>query len=302
MPHDFLALADCTRDELVALLDAADALQDGRRSPAGALAGRTVLTLFPEASVRTRVTFEAAVQQMGATHVSLPPAALDGREPLADLAGYLGCWIDLLIARHPRLALLRELAAALEPPLINAMTRENHPCEILADVQALRRRRGDPTALRYALLAPAGNIAHSWCAAARVLGLHIIQACPPGYAVAPEWRGAFTGGGGVEVTPDAAAAVRAADVVLTDCWPAAATPGAADYDPALRERFLPYQVTAELMALAAPGALLNPCPPVTRGNEVTAEVMASPWFIGYRAKQSLLPTQQAVILGCLGLL
>jgi ornithine carbamoyltransferase len=185
MSFDFLALADFGRDELLALLDAADALQAGHRSPAGALAGRTVLTLFPEASVRTRVTFEAAVQRMGATHVSLPPTALDGREPLADLAGYLGCWIDLLIARHPSLALLRELATALEPPLINAMTRENHPCEILADVQALRRRRGDPAALRYALLAPAGNIAHSWCAAARVLGLHVVQACPPSYAVAP---------------------------------------------------------------------------------------------------------------------
>ncbi len=302
MSFDFLALADFGRDELLALLDAADALQAGHRSPAGALAGRTVLTLFPEASVRTRVTFEAAVQRMGATHVSLPPTALDGREPLADLAGYLGCWIDLLIARHPSLALLRELATALEPPLINAMTRENHPCEILADVQALRRRRGDPAALRYALLAPAGNIAHSWCAAARVLGLHVVQACPPSYAVAPGLCGAFPGGGSVDVVADAAEAVRGADVVLTDCWPAATTPGAADYDPVLRAAFLPYQTTVELLALAAPGALLNPCPPVARGNEVTGEAMASPWFIGYRAKQSLLPTQQAIILGCLGLL
>jgi ornithine carbamoyltransferase len=300
--HDFLALDDFSRDHLLALLDAADALQDGRRVAAGALAGRTVLTLFPESSVRTRVTFETAVQQMGAAHVSLPPTALDGREPLADLAGYLGCWIDLLIARHPRLDLLRDLAAALAPPLINAMTRENHPCEILADLQALRRLRGDLTGLRYALLAPAGNIAHSWCAAARVLGLHLVQACPTEAQVAPARRGTSASGGVVDVTEDAAGAVRGADVVLTDAWPAAATPGHPDFDPAVRARFLPYQVTPELLALAAPGALLNPCPPVTRGNEVAAAAMDSGHFIGYGAKGSLLPTQQAVMLSCLDLL
>ena len=295
--HDFLELGEFTGDGLRAMLDAATAVKQGTLAQDAPLAGRTILTIFPEASMRTRVTFEAGAKRLGATHVWLPPAILERSEPLADVAGYLDCWVELAVIRYPRLGALRELAGHMAAPVVNAMTGENHPCEIMADLLTLREDWGDLESLQLVFIGPRGNVANSWVAAAAVMRLSLTQICPPGYEVDAR-RFALAGPaalGRIAVTSDLASGVAGADAILTDCWPAG------DFD-AVREAFLPYQVTSRLMELTGkPAARLYPCPPVTRGREVSAEVMNSRYFAGYGAKANLLPVQQAILLSCLGL-
>jgi ornithine carbamoyltransferase len=215
---------------------------------------------------------------MGLQPVLFGPETLDKPEAASDVVGYLANWADVLVIRHPDITLLQRLADVGVLPVINAMTSVNHPCEVLADVYALARTR-DVTSLRFVFVGADGNIARAWAEIARVLGLDLVQCCPEVLAVP-----------GVAWTDDLAAAVRDADVVLTD--------GVGPHAAALAG----YQVTAGLMATARPGAVLNPCPPFTRGAEVSIDAVAPGGaFVGYGFKSCLLAVQQAVMAYCLGL-
>lgn len=233
---------------------------------------------FPSSSLGTRVTFERGAQLMGLQPVLFPPETLDKPEAAEDVVGYLSNWADLMVVRHRDIAVLDRLAATDGLPVVNAMTDVNHPCEVLSDVYTLAQSR-DITSAKFVFVGADGNIARAWHEIARVLGLDLTQ-CGPAELTTP----------GARVVEDPQVALRDADVVLTD--------GVGRHAEALA----PYQVTAELMALARPGAVLNPCPPFTRGREVSADAVAPGGpFVGYGFKVSLLPVQQAVMAYCLGL-
>lgn len=266
-------LDDWSRSDVDAVFDLADAYRDGRGP---ATAGSAVM-FFPSTSLRTRVTFERGASQMGLQPIVFPDTTLDKPEALTDVAQYLAAWADILVVRHPDLAVVEGLAAAAALPVVNAMTDENHPCEVLSDLYALRKR-GDIASLRYLFVGGDGNIARAWQEAARVLQLDLVQCCPAELACP-----------GAEWTDDLETAVRSADVILTD--------GPGEHARALE----PFQITAALLDLAPTGALLNPCPPFVRGWEVSADALEHPAFVGHAFKAALLPVQQAIMAHCLGL-
>lgn len=257
----------------------AASLQPGQRP----LEGRSILALFPETSIRTRITFELGVSQLGGHVVRFPPETLERKEDLRDLAGYLANWIDLAIIRHPDFALLQRFAEHAPFPVINAMTRRNHPCEILSDLYGYSRLRPDWRTAHYLFVGAKGNICDTWMEAANLLGLAMTQTC------LPEFRSPITGPT-IRFDPEIERAIRDADIVLTD-----------GLLPEMENRSYldAYQVTPERMVMARPGALCNPCPPFARGGEISEDLAGSPFFIGYRFKTSLLRVQQAIVLECL---
>lgn len=268
-------LTDWTADEVQVIFDLADAYSRGE----GPRTEGCAVLFFPASSLRTRVTFERGAHLMGLQPMVFPPETLDKPESLADVAGYLANWASLLVVRHGDITKLDALAAAQRLPVINAMTSANHPCEVLADVYALRGLRPELGRLRFLFVGADGNIARAWAELASVLGLSLTQCCPAELAVL-----------GLTWTDDLDAAITTADVVLTD--------GVGPH----RDALAPYRVTREKLRLAKPDVLLNPCPPFIRGNEISADAVESPGpFVGYGFKRSLLPVQQAVMAYCLGL-
>lgn len=253
------------------------ALADAYSTGEGPVTDGCAVMFFPSTSLRTRVTFERGASMMGLQPIVLPESTLDKSESRADVAEYLRAWADIVVARHGDIGVLEELDAPGVLPIVNAMTAVNHPCEVLADLWALRRR-GEISSLRFVFVGPDGNIARAWQEAARVLDLDLVQCCPP------ELRAP-----GIRWSDDLQEAIRAADVVLTD------SPG--PHADAMR----PYHITAALLDSAPAGVRLNPCPPFLRGQEVSADAVAHPAFVGHGFKASLLPVQQAIMAFCLGL-
>lgn len=257
-----------TLDDLHDLFDGAAAYERG----AGPRADGVAAMFFPPSSLRTRLTFERGAQLMGLQPIVFPPETLDKPEAREDVAGYLASWADVLVVRHPDIRVLDELARADALPVVNAMTDQNHPCEVLADLYALSRDGADITRLRFLFVGAAGNIARAWQEAARAFRLDLTQCCPADLAVPGlPWNG------------DIADAVSRAQVILTD------SPGAHAVELA------PFRITGALLDAAPEGVRLAPCPPFQRGREVSVDALAHAAFVGYSFKSALLPVQQAVL-------
>lgn len=274
MKH-MLRLTDFTPQELFRIFEMADEIGRGKHSDA--LHGKTVVMFFPDTSLRTRVTYEKGVHLLGGQPILFPGTTLDKKEDIRDVCGYLNQWADLVIVRHRDITLLERMGQALSCPLINAMTDVNHPCEVLSDLYALSKRRRSFLDDRYLFVGKRGNIGLAWKEAADVLGFHLAQCCPAGYEIE-----------GLPVFHDLYNAVAGIDIICTD-----------PVSEAEQADFAPLQITAAVMQAANPGALLNPCPPFYRGQEVSAEVIDSPFFVGYSFKKCLLEVQQAVMMYCL---
>lgn len=292
-------MSDLSAEEVVDLLDLADDLKrDHPRAHAAApLAGRTIAFSFAGSGFRTRATFAAGVAQLGGFGLEVL-LGLAGPEPIRDVAGYLGLWVDAVIVRHPEHAAVAELACQTAFPVVNAMTDREHPCEVLADAQTLRERHGRLDGLELAFAGAPTNVFASWCHLVALLPLRLTLACPEGYEAGAAALASPRDGGSekVTVTHDLRDAVRGADAVLTDGWPRA--DGGREREE--RDRlFAPYRVNSGIMALAKREAVLLPCPPVARGQEVSAEVVDGPRFAGYRAKENLLHVHKAIMLSLL---
>ncbi|UJP11349.1 ornithine carbamoyltransferase [Microbacterium sp. KUDC0406] len=250
------------------------ALADEHDRGAGPRREGCAVMFFPPSSLRTRVSLERGAQLMGLQPIVFPPESLEKPEALADVAGYLASWADVLIVRQ-RMQIIEELAASSPIPVINAMTELNHPCEVLGDVYALGRTR-DPQSLRFLFVGADGNIARAWQEIAVVLGLDLVQCCP-GPIATP----------GAEHTDDLARAITTADVIITD--------GPGQHAEALA----PFRITAALLDTAPAGAQFIPCPPHLAGREAAADAFRHPALAGHGFKSSLLPVQQAVMSVCL---
>jgi ornithine carbamoyltransferase len=249
------------------------------------LEGKTFVLVFPETSLRTRVTFEKGILDLGGKCILFPPETLDKKECLKDVTGYLSNWADCLIIRHPDLPKLRELARHSSIPIINAMTKENHPCEVLSDLYSISEIRKGYRDLTYTFVGPAGNILKSWSDIAEVLNLHFKHVGPPGTEIRD--NGLY-----YQFIKDLDEALGGSDVVLTDSLTSCN----------LNEDYIrKYQITSEKMKLANKGAMLNPCPPFFRNEEVSDEVIESEYFVGYSFKKNLIHVQQAIVSYCLNL-
>jgi len=293
---DFISLADFGPEEITGLLDLADDLKarQRRREPHRLLEGRTLAMIFEKPSLRTRVTFHTGMFQLGGDSV-LIETTLGARESVPDVARNLARWVDGIMARTFRHSDVLQLAEYASVPVINALTDQLHPCQILADAQTLREHRGgDFSNVKLAFVGDGNNVFHSWAHFAAKLPLNLTLVCPPGYEpdadIVAEARKAAKGQ--IEITHDVKAGVKDADAVYTDVW---ASMGQ-EKETIERERaFAPYQVNDALMALARKDALFMHCLPAHRGSEVTDSVMDSPNSIAFDQAENRLHAQKAVL-------
>lgn len=295
MAKDFITFLDYSEAELTTLWDLADTLRDAwqaRQIPQH-LAGKSIALIWDAEGFRNRVSFELGIAAMGGVAVQVP-GKLNVRESIEDVAAYLDNWFDGIVARTRAHGHMLRLADAAQIPVINARTDFNHPCEILGDLAYIRTKRGTLDGLKVAFVGEPTNLCHPWFEAAARLPITVTQICPEAYRVDAHFlsevqRDAV---GTLEVSHDLDAGLQNADVVYTDCWPH--RDSQEDHERVARQ-FLPYQITAEKLRLASPDVLFLPCPPVTRGEEVSEDAMA---FLGhhvYEAKAYLLHAQNAVL-------
>ena len=302
MMRHFLSSADLTRDAALQVFQlAADLKQRWKAGRRGTpLAGRTMALIFEKPSLRTRVTFEVGIVQLGGRAVYLSGAeiGLGTRESVADVARNLARWVDGIAARVYAHATIEKLARHATVPVINGLSDSEHPCQALADFFTLWERGVDIGAMRLAWIGDGNNVCHSVILLGALLGASTVVACPPGYEPAPRVLDAARRlGGRVEVTEDARKAAAGADVIYTDVW----TSMGQEAERARRqEAFSRYQVNETIVGFAKPSVLVMHCLPAHRGEEITDAVLDGPHSIALDQAENRLHAQKAVILTLLG--
>lgn len=298
---DLLRDLDLTDDELNHLLDLAAEVKQAPGNYARALDGKAIALLFEKPSLRTRLTFELAIRQLGGESVFVE-GPLGGREPLKDVARNLDRWVNGIVARVFAQETVEELAQWASVPVINALSDLYHPCQALADVQTIRERFGDLRGRKLTFLGDGNNVAQSLMITAVRLGMDFAMGCPEGYLPNPEVVTQAEGlaaisGAALRITHDVAAALDGAHAVYTDVW----TSMGQEREAAKRKRaFRPYQVTDELMAQARSEAIFMHCLPARRGEEVTDSVMECPRSVVFDQAENRLHAQKALLLMMLG--
>ena len=298
MKRDFLALDALSRAELDEILHISAKLKRelkaGRREPL--LAGKTLAMVFEKPSLRTRVTFEVGMTQLGGYAVYLTPAdiRLGERESVGDIARNLDRWVDFVMARVNSHATLDELARYAKVPVINGLSDMRHPCQVLSDCFTLLEHRGRLEGLRVAWLGDGNNVANSWIAVAPRFAFTFALACPKGYepdaAVVAKAR---ADGADIVITTDVGEAVRGADVLYTDVW----TSMGQEAESAKRLRdFAGYAIDAAALKQAKPDAVVMHCLPAHRGEEITGEVIDGPQSSVFDQAENRLHVQKGILV------
>jgi len=298
----FLSAADLTRERALHLFRVTAELKQRRKAgrQVSALAGRTLALIFEKPSLRTRVTFEVGIVQLGGRAVYLAGAeiGMGTREAVPDVARNLSRWVDGIAARVYAHDTVQSLADHATIPVINALSDFEHPCQAIADYFTLWERGLDPSRLRLAWLGDGNNVCHSVLLLGALLGTRLTVGCPPGYEPDPRVQETVRRlGGQLTVTPDAREAATDADVLYTDVWTSMG-------QEAERERrleaFRRYQINETLLGFAQPRALVMHCLPAHRGEEITDGVLDGPASIVLDQAENRLHAQKAVILDLLG--
>jgi ornithine carbamoyltransferase len=298
MKH-FLNLIELSRDELCGLLTEAARLKaaHARGVPTSTLAGKVVALVFEKPSLRTRVSFESGVAQLGGTSLYLPgnEVGLGWRESHADFARAIGHYIDVLVLRVFRHDTVESVAKHSLIPIINGLSDWSHPCQALADLLTIQELFGSVEGRRVVFVGDGNNVARSLAVGCGRLGATFTLACPKGYGFDDTFRAQYRDRVDADFPTevnDAAAAVRGAEIIYTDVWTSMGQE--AERDERLK-RFEPFQVNAALLAKAAPGCKVLHCLPAHRGEEITDDVMESPASAVFQQAGNRLHTQKAVL-------
>ncbi|MFO2549499.1 ornithine carbamoyltransferase [Alicyclobacillus cycloheptanicus] len=303
--RDLLDFSDYTPDELESLLKLGLVLKEAQKSGFRheLLPGKTVALVFDKASTRTRVSFEVGMLQLGGHALFMPGSATQmGRgEPVPDTARVMSRYVDGIMIRTFSHEMVRELAAYATVPVINGLTDDHHPCQVLADAMTIWEHKGTLKGVTVAYIGDGNNMANSWLQAASKLGMNIRVSSPPGFlppsAIVEEAkRSAVANRSQVLVTPDPVRAVEGADVIVTDVW---ASMGDEDEAEVRKTIFADYQVNAELAGHAKPDYLFLHCLPAHRGEEVTAEVIDGEHSVVFDEAENRLHAQKAVLAALL---
>ena len=294
---DFLRDQDLTGEELLSLLDLADAVKRDPGDYAQALSGKSIALLFEKPSLRTRITFEVAMKQLGGGSVFVDgPIGL--REPLKDVARNLDRWVEGIVARVFAQDTVEGLAKWSRVPVINALSDAYHPCQALADAQTIREHFGRIRGLKLAFIGDGNNVAQSLMLTGLRLGMDFALGCPDGYDPNPDVVAlgaslAAETGGRLQITHDTTEALEGAHVVYTDVW---ASMGQEQEAVKRKKAFRAYQVSEALFALAAPDAVFMHCLPAKRGEEVTDGVMEAERSVIFDQAENRLHAQKALLL------
>ena len=278
---DFLEFHGLPKDILLSLIDRAQSLARAwnDRAMPQSLSGKRVALIADDSGWRNTTAFDLGVQAMGGICVQ-SPIKFNVHEATADLAGYLDNWFDILVIRTKELSTLKELASVAKAAVVNARTRSNHPCETLGDLAYIQSKRGTLEGMKVVGVAPDANIFRSWVEASVTLPIRVRQVYPEKWHV----RDVSLSGANFAATTDLAELLDA-DVIVTDSWPSEAN----------EDELLKYQISASVLKKCRPDAIFLPCPPVSRGKEVTADAMRHPACQSVAAKAYLLHAQNALL-------
>jgi len=295
--EDFTRDLDLTRDELLYLRELTAEVKKTPGRFARDLAGRYLSLLFEKPSLRTRLTFELAIKQLGGDSI-LNVGPIGEREPLKDIARNLDRWTNAIVARTFLQKTVDELARWSKVPVINALTDMFHPCQALADVFTLKEHFGELRGLRLAYVGDGNNVAHSLMICSARLGMHFAIASPEGYDPNPDVvvearRLAAEAGAKLAVTRDPDRAVAGAHAVYTDVWASMGQEAEAE----TRKRvFRRYQVNEKLFSKARPEAVFMHCLPARRDQETTDSMIETPQSVVFDQAENRLHTQKALLL------
>jgi ornithine carbamoyltransferase len=301
--RDLLSLRDLTRPELTGLLAEAARLKAERKRgvPGHALQGKTLALVFHKPSLRTRVSFEAAMFSLGGRtiHLSNQEIGIGTRESVEDIARVLSRYVDGIMIRTFGHDIAEKLAAHASVPVVNGLTDLSHPCQILADLETVLERKGRLEGVRIAYVGDGNNVVHSWMEAASRLPFYLAVATPEGF----EPDAAFTAMLRKEaperflLTRDPGEAAEGADVLYTDVW---ASMGQEAEAAARKEKFRGYAIDAKLLARAKGDAIVLHCLPAHRGEEIAADVIDGPQSAVFDQAENRMHAQAAVLLHLLG--
>ena len=289
----FLRLDDFTSDEIAYVFELTKVIKDRfkRYQRYQPLVDRTLAMVFEKPSTRTRVSFEAGMYQLGGSviHLTTGDSQLSRSEPIEDTARVISRMVDIVMIRTYEQATIESFAAHSRVPVINGLTDEGHPCQVLADIFTFIEHRGSIAGRTVAWIGDANNMAYTWLHAAHILGFKLNVSTPAQYPLDPELA---PDGPHFEVFDDPREAAAGSDLVTTDVW---ASMGFEEEAEARRKAFADWTVDAEMMALAAKDALFMHCLPAHRGEEVTADVLDGPQSVVWDEAENRLHAQKALL-------
>lgn len=298
MKRDFLHITDFSAEEIQTLFELTASLKSGEEH---LLKGKSLAMIFQKPSVRTRVSFETGMWQLGGYALYLAPSdlGLGTRESVKDIALVLSRYNDLIMARVYGHRQIIDLGKYATVPVINGLTDYNHPCQVLADIFTILEHRGRLDGLKIVYVGDGNNVANSWLNLARRLPMTLAIACPEGYEPDSKTSQAAMSAGlsDVSITHDPSEAVVGADVICTDVW---ASMGQESEAEARRRIFQPFQVNSDLMAAAGEKAWFMHCLPAHRGEEVTDEVIDGPQSLVLDEAENRLHVQKAIMVTLCG--
>jgi ornithine carbamoyltransferase len=302
MRKDLLSISDLASEEIHSLI--LDAIDMKTRGWLSSLSGKVLAIMFEKPSLRTRVSFEVAMRQLGGDTIYLSPAevGLGGRESVSDVARVLSRYVDAVAARTFSHQTLEVLASNSRVPVINALSDWEHPCQALADLLTIFEKKGKLQGLTLAFVGDGNNVAHSLMLAASLRGVNFRIASPAGYTVQDSVlnlaRGyAATSGAEILCAEDPRLAVSGADVVYTDVWTSMGQEAEAQER---RRVFAGYQVNSELVALARKDAILMHPLPAHHGEEVAEGILDSPMSVVFDQAENRVHLQKALLMQMLG--
>jgi ornithine carbamoyltransferase len=294
-PKHFLQLKDFSREELEHVFGRTRWIKDQfkRYEPYHPLFDRTLVMIFEKQSTRTRLSFEAGMHQLGgaAIFLSTRDSQLGRGEPVEDAAKVISRMCDIVMIRTFEQEIIERFARHASVPVINGLTNEYHPCQILADIYTFIEHRGSIQGRTVAWIGDSNNVCNTWLQAAEVFDFNVHVSTPPGYEIEPERAGLF-GDDHYEEFADPMDAVRGADLVTTDVW---TSMGFEAENEERRRDFEDWQVDGEMMRAAARDALFMHCLPAHRGEEVAAEVIDGPQSVVWDEAENRLHTQKALM-------
>lgn len=308
MQKDFISIHDLTPDEFQQILNMTDNMKKHPHRFRKSLKNRILAMIFQKPSLRTRMTFEVGMLQLGGEAIYLAPSdiQLGSREGIFDVGKNLERWVDGIMLRTFAHRIILDLAASTRIPVINALTDLLHPCQAMADFYTLGEKKGGRTRLTFGLtfayVGDGNNVCHSLMFAAAKSGTKMAVATPAGYEPNPEivqqaLEDGNATGFSLKLTADPAEAASGADAVYTDVW---ASMGQEAEKEKRARIFAPYQVNAKLMSHAKSDALFMHCLPAHRGDEVTDEVIDSPNSVVYDEAENRLHVQKVIMLLLMG--
>jgi len=299
MKKDFLSIRDLSREEILETFRITADMKAHPQNYASALKGKTLALIFEKPSLRTRVSFDVGIQQLGGFSACLLPMeiSLGKRESVHDVAKNLERMVQGIMIRTFAHQIVTDMARYASVPVINGLTDYSHPCQAMADFFTIKEIKREPKGLKLCFVGDGNNVAHSLMFAGARLGVHVTVACPTGYepdseAVRQASEDARATGARIEVTHDPNEGVKNADIVYTDVW---ASMGQEAEAEDRKQIFRPYQVNSSLMARAKSDAIFMHCLPAHRGEEVTDDIIDAPSSAVFQEAENRLHVQKAIM-------